>query len=193
VAESDEELMQRTGQGDLAAFGELFDRHQPAVSAFLSRFLGNATLAEDVVQEVFWRVWRYRGSFDPAQRFVAWIYGIARHTALTEARRSHRRELSLDHLSAADRETAAGNESGRFGDGLVQELALREQVRQALQELPPEQRACLILREYEQRSYQEIAAILACTPENARVLAFRARRALRTLLKSYWQGEESCV
>ena len=137
---------------------------------------------------------RYRRSFDPGQRFVAWLYGIARHTALTEARRSHRRELSLDHLSAADRETAAENERGRgFGDGLIQELALREQVRQALQELPPEQRACLILREYEQRSYQEIAVILACTPENARVLAFRARRALRVLLKSYWQGEESCV
>ena len=194
MAESDEKLMQRTSRGDRAALGELFDRHQPAVFAFLSRFLGNATLAEDVAQEVFWRVWRYRDSFDPEQRFVAWLYGIARHTALTEARRSHRRELSLDHLSAADRETAAENERGRgFGDGLIQELALREQVRQALQELPPEQRACLILREYEQRSYQEIAVILACTPENARVLAFRARRALRVLLKSYWQGEESCV
>jgi RNA polymerase sigma-70 factor, ECF subfamily len=194
VAESDETLMQRTGQGDLAALGVLFDRHQPVVFAFLTRFLGDATLAEDVAQEVFWRVWRYRNSFDPAQRFVAWLYGIARHTALSEARRRHRRELSLDYLSAADRESAAGSEgSPGFDERLVQELALREQVREALQALPPEQRACLILREYEQRSYQEIAVILACTPENARVLAFRARRALRELLKRDWQEEESCV
>ena len=194
MAESDEKLMQRTGRGDLTAFGELFDRHQPALYAFLSRFLGNATLAEDVVQEVFLRVWRYRHSFDAAQRFGAWLYGIARHTALTEASRSHRRELSLDHLPADDREAAAVNEGAlRFGDGLIQALALREEVRRALGELPPEQRACLILREYEQRSYQEIAAVLECSPENARVLAFRARRALRTLLETYFQGEESCV
>jgi RNA polymerase sigma-70 factor (ECF subfamily) len=186
--------MERTRRDDLAALGELFDRHQPAVLAFLSRFLGDATLAEDIAQEVFWRVWRYRNSFDPAQRFVAWLYGIARHTALSEARRRHRRELSLEQLSTAARESAAGNEGSHgFHDRLIQDLALREQVRQALQALPPEQRACLILREYEQRSYQEIAAILAYTPENARVLAFRARRALRELLKRDWQEEESIL
>jgi RNA polymerase sigma-70 factor, ECF subfamily len=194
MAESDEKLMQRTSRGDLAALGELLDRHQPALYAFLSRFLGNATLAEDVVQEVFLRVWRYRHSFDAAHRFGAWLYGIARHTALTEAGRSHRRDLSLDHLPADDREAVAVNGGTlRFDDGLVQELALREEVRRALGELPPEQRACLILREYEQRSYQEIAAVLECSPENARVLAFRARRARRALLETYFQGEESCV
>jgi RNA polymerase sigma-70 factor (ECF subfamily) len=194
MAESDEKLMRRTSRGDLAAFGELFDRHQPALFAFLSRFLGNATRAEDVVQEVFYRVWRYRHSFDPTQRFAAWLYGIARHAALTEAHRSHRRELSLDQLPAEDRDTVAMNEErAGFDDGFVHDLALREQVRRALQELSPEQRACLILREYEQRSYQEIAAILECTPENARVLAFRARRALRALLEIHFQGEESCV
>jgi RNA polymerase sigma factor (sigma-70 family) len=194
VAEPDEKLMQRTSRGDLAAFGELFDRHQPAVYAFLSRFLGNATWAEDVVQEVFWRVWRYRHSFDSAQRFAAWLYGIARHTALTEARRSHHQELSLDQLPAGERETGATNEGGAWSDdGLVEDLTLREQVRLALQKLPPDQRSCLILREYEQRSYQEIAAILECTPENARVLAFRARRTLRTLLEDHFQAEGSCV
>jgi RNA polymerase sigma-70 factor (ECF subfamily) len=194
MAESDEKLMQRTGRGDLAAFGELFDRHQPGVHAFLARFLGNATLAEDVVQEVFLRVWRYRQSFDARQRFTAWLYGIARHTALTEAGRSHRRELSLDELPADEREAAALNGGGAgFSDHLIQELALREQVRRALQELPPEQRACVILREYEERPYQEIASVLGCTAENARVLAFRGRRALRALLENEFQGEESCV
>lgn len=189
MAESDEKLMQRTSRGDLAAFGELFDRHQPAVHAFLSRFLGNATWAEDVVQEVFWRVWRYRHSFDTRQRFTAWLYGIARHAALTEAGRPHRRELSLDQLPTDDREAAAVN----GGAGLVEGLALREQVRRALQELPPEQRTCLILREYERRSYREIAVVLECTPENARVMAFRARKALRALLEAHLKGEESCV
>src|SRR5713226_80660 len=112
MAESDEKLMQRTSRGDLAAFGELFDRHQPAVHAFLCRFLGNATWAEDVVQEVFLRVWRYRHSFDRTQRFSAWLYGIARHAALTDVRRPHRRERSLDQLPADHRETAAGDLDG---------------------------------------------------------------------------------
>lgn len=193
MAESDERLMQRTSRGDLAAFGELFDRHQPAVHAFLSRFLGNATWAEDVVQEVFWRVWRYRHSFDNGQRFAAWLYGIARHAALTDAGRPSRRELSLDQLPAEERETAWMNGTAGSGEHLVEEVALREQVRGALQELPAEQRACLILREYEHRSYGEIAAVLGCTAENARVMAFRARKALKALLESQLQGEESCV
>src|SRR5947209_4706036 len=194
MAESDEKLMQRISRGDLAAFGELFDRHQPAVHDFLSRFLGNATLAEDVVQEVFLRVWRYRESFDARQRFTAWLYGIARHTALTEAGRPHRQELSLDQLSGDDREgTALNGSAAGFDASLVEALTLKQQVSRALQELPPEQRACLILREYEERSYQEIATVLGCTAENARVLAFRARRALRGLLESQFQGEERCV
>jgi RNA polymerase sigma-70 factor, ECF subfamily len=193
MAESDEKLMQRAGRGDLAAFGALFDRHHAAVHAFLSRFLGDATLAEDVVQEVFLRVWRYRESFDATQRFAAWLYGIARRTALTEVGRAHRRELSLDELPAEDREAAELSGGGSGGDDRVRELALRDQVNEALQALPPEQRACLVLREYEERSYQEIAAIVGCTPENARVLAFRARRALRPLLERAFQEEESCV
>jgi RNA polymerase sigma-70 factor, ECF subfamily len=193
MAESDEKLMRRTSGGDLAAFGELFDRHQPSVYAFLVRFLGDATLAEDVVQEVFLRVWRYRHSFDPSQRFTPWVYGIARRTALTEAGRAYRDELSLDQLAADHEETAAEGAGSGFRDGFVRELALREQVRRALQELPADQRSCLILREYEQRSYQEIGAILECSPENARVMAFRGRRALRALLETERQGEESCV
>jgi RNA polymerase sigma-70 factor, ECF subfamily len=192
MAESDEQLMQRASRGELAAFGELFDRHQPAVHAFLSRFLGNATWAEDVAQEVFWRVWRYRSSFDSRHRFAGWLYGIARHAALTEAGRPCRRELSLDQLPTDDRDAETASRAG-FGEGLVEELVLREQVRRALQELPAEQRACLILREYEHRSYTEIAAALECTTENARVMAFRARRALRALLAAELEEEESCV
>lgn len=193
MAESDEKLMQRTTGGDLAALGELFDRHQPALQAFLSRFLGNTTWAEDVAQEVFMRIWRYRHSFDPAQRFTAWLYGIARHAALTEMSHSYRRDLSLDQLPADPREPPGQGETGSaFPDRLIHQIDVREQVHRALQELPPEQRACLIMREYEQRPYQEIAAILRCSPENARVLAFRARRALRSLLKTTMQ-EESCV
>jgi RNA polymerase sigma-70 factor (ECF subfamily) len=194
MAESDEKLMQRTSRGDLAAFGELFDRHQPGVYAFVYRFLGNATRAEDVVQEIFWRLWRYRDSFDSTKRFTAWLYGIARHEALTEARRHHRRELSLDDLTAEQRAYGAEDrDAAGFDDALVRELALRQQVLQALQALPPEQRFCLILREYEQRSYEEIAAALQCTAQNARVLAFRARRALRALLETQMREEESCV
>ncbi len=194
MPESDEKLMQRTCRGDLEALGELFDRHQPALQAFLTRFLGNETWAEDVAQEVFLRVWRYRGSFDSTQRFTAWLYGIARHTALTDARRPSHRELSLEQLPADCQETTGEERNGcHSGEGLVLEIALREQVGRALQELPPEQRACVILMEYEQRSYQEIAAILECTTENARVLAFRARRALRALLEAERREEESCV
>src|SRR5262245_39847169 len=110
MADSDEALMQRAGRGDLAAFGELFDRHQPGLFAFLCRFLGDAPTAEDVAQDVFWRVWQYRARFDPSRRFSPWLYAIARRVALDERDRSHRRATSWSDLPPERQERAASPE-----------------------------------------------------------------------------------
>jgi RNA polymerase sigma-70 factor (ECF subfamily) len=191
---SDEELMARAARGDVAAFGLLFDRTHGALYAFLCRYLDDATTAEDVAQEAFWRMWEHRHTFDPTRPFRAWAYAVARNAARDELRRPHRRAARLEDAPAGDGSGLRGEVDGGLGsDGCVRQLALREQVRAALAALPEEQRLCLVLREYEGRSHAEIAAVIGCTEGAARVLAHRARRALRDRLAPVLEGEESVV
>jgi RNA polymerase sigma-70 factor (ECF subfamily) len=196
---SDAELMGRTRSGDLEALGTLFERHQPAIHAFLHRFLGDASAAEDAVQEVFWRVWQHRSTYDGRCGFTAWLYVIARHAALDEIRRRNRHATPFSGLRDGQEEQLGTTELAIPGsEASVRRLALREQVRAALLQLPPEQRTCLLLREYEAKSHREIAEILGCSEANARVLTHRARQALRRLLQPMLESErreseESCV
>ncbi|MCC2672333.1 MAG: sigma70-ECF: polymerase sigma factor, sigma-70 family [Armatimonadetes bacterium] len=195
---SDRELMARIGRGDLDALGVLFERHQPALHAFLCRFLGNAAAAEDVGQETFWRVWQYRSTYDGSREFRTWLYVIARHAALDEIRRWDRQARSFSSLPLGEAERIGSGELSEPGsEASVRRLSVRDQVQMALLELPPEQRACLILREYDGRSHREIGEILGCSEANARVMAHRARLAMRKLLhplmEAERESEESCV
>jgi len=196
---SDAELMGRTRSGDLEALGTLFERHQPAIHSFLHRFLGDAAAAEDAVQEVFWRVWQHRSTYDGRQGFTAWLYVIARHAALDEIRRRSRHATPFSGLKDGQEGQLRSGELAIPGSEMsVQRLALRDQVRDALLQLPPEQRTCLILREYESKSHREIAEILGCSEANARVLTHRARQAMRRLLQLVLDAERresegSCV
>lgn len=191
---SDEDLMQRTTRGDpegLAALGELFDRHHASLHGFLRRFLGEAAAAEDVVQEVFIRVWKHRSTFAPGSTFSAWLYAIARNAAMDEIRKRGKRPRSFTDLDAGSEGAELGGESaGPGADAEVWRLTVREQVQRALQELPADQRLCLVLKEYEGKSHREIAEILGCTEGNARVMAHRARLAMRRLLQPLLQPAE---
>lgn len=199
MALSDAELMLRTGQDDLEAFGMLFERHQAALYLFLRRLLGNTAAAEDAVQEVFWRVWRYRTTFNGAREFTGWLYVIARHAAMDEIRRRSLHARSFCDLAVGqEARIGAGDRSVPGSDESLRLQSMREEVQRALLQLTPEQRTCVILREYEGRSHREIAEILGCSEGNARVLAHRARQAMRKLLASVLEQEElqsegSCV
>jgi RNA polymerase sigma factor (sigma-70 family) len=182
VAVSDEQLMQRAAAGDVQAFGELFDRYHPRLLGFLTRFTGDEFLAQDLVQDTFWRAWEYRQSFLGGSAFSAWIYTIAKNAAASETRKSYRKVASL-----TDAVEAVGH------DDLAESLTLREQVRFGLQQLPPEQRLSLILREYEGLSHEEIAEVMGCSPGAARVLAHRARKALARVLRPLLESEDCCV
>lgn len=187
----DEQLMQRAADGDVEAFGQLFDRYQPRLQAFLVRFTGDASLAEDAVQESFWRAWEHRGTYNVRKRFSAWLYTIAKNTALTESRRPHRRAASFSSLTDADQNAVERLPAlpGTEPHTVFGAEALRETVRAALLALPADQRLCLVLREYELLSHRETAEIMGCSEGAVRVLAFRARRALAKLLKRSLESE----
>lgn len=191
MAVSDEDLMQRVKSGDLEALGALFDCHHAALYGFLRRFLGDAGAAEDVVQETFVRVWRHRSTFGREKAFGAWLYTIARNAATDEIRKRGKRPRSFTELELGSDGDELGIGPTEAGcEAAVMKLAVREQVRSALQELPAEQRMCLVLKEYEGKSHREIGEILGCSEGNARVMAHRARQALRRLLRPLLQTEE---
>lgn len=190
---SDEQLMARVGRDDTAALGELFDRYHPPLFAFLLRVAGDRAVAEDLAQEVFWRLWEQRTRFDPDRSFAAWLYTIARRLAWNELQCAAHRTARFSELSETEqrRFEAQGGEPHTIPpEEAVLAAAGRSQVQAALQTLPPDQRLCIVLREYEGRSHREIGEILGCSEGNARVLTHRARRALRPLLASLWEGEE---
>lgn len=185
MATSDEELMQRVGHGDAAAFEELFDRRRLPLLRFLSRLVKDPTLAEDLVQDAFLRVWQHRASFDGRAQFSTWLYTIAYRQALKELdRRGH----AVAHFSELSEREAEETEHSRVVGGSAAreetegEIVLRMELQKALQTLPFEQRTSLVLRAYEERSFREIGNVLGCSEGNARILAHRARQALRALL-----------
>jgi RNA polymerase sigma-70 factor (ECF subfamily) len=185
--------MARVGRDDTAALGELFDRHRPPLFLFLLRVVGERSAAEDLVQEVFWRLWERRGDYDPDRQFSTWFYVIARRLAWNEMKSASHRTMRFSELSETEQQRLESGEADP-GQRPPEELVLaadhRSRVQAALQTLPRDQRLCLVLREYEGRSHREIGEILGCSEGNARVLTHRARRALRPLLETLLESEE---
>lgn len=193
---SDEHLMSRAAQGDLDAFAELFDRHQPALLPFLYHLSGDAAAAEDLLQETFLRLWGHRDRYDPRRPFRNWLYAVARNAALNDLRRRRGQAARFSELSEADRQRVEGTidpHAPADPSQGMQDAVLQAALRKALQALPPDQRAAVHLREFEGRSYQDIAEVLGCSAGNARVLTHRGRSALRSALRPLLSEEaEPC-
>src|SRR5690242_5577537 len=99
MSESDENLMLDVRNGDVAKLGILFDRHHRTLLNFFFRMTGRKTVAEDLAQEVFFRILRYRNTFRDQSCFLAWMFHIARN-ARVDYLRKHRAEAVLDENQA---------------------------------------------------------------------------------------------
>lgn len=150
----DQSLLRRIQRREETALEELYDRHSTAVYSLALRIVGDRAAAEDVLSDVFWRVWRRAETFDPGRGSVtAWLLTIARRRALDELRmgaRRQRRERSPD--AGAGHQAPAPTPEGEALAGEVQ-----QHVRGALSALPPEQRAPIELAFFEGLTHVEIA------------------------------------
>jgi RNA polymerase sigma-70 factor, ECF subfamily len=149
--DEDHDLIASAQLGDRQAFAGLVLHHQASVVSFIYRMCGDPRLAEDAAQEAFVRVWQNLNSYKPQYAFRSWLYRIAANAALDALRREHP-SAPIDNQPVAD--TAPTPEQTAEQD---QRAA---QVRQAIARLSEPLRLVLILREYEELSYQEIAAAL---------------------------------
>jgi RNA polymerase sigma-70 factor (ECF subfamily) len=162
---SDEALLSEFLAGDARAFETLVRRYSPELFAFVVRFVGNRTLAEDVVQESFLQLYRSAPGFDPGRRFKPWLFTIAANKARDLLRsRSRRREVALEGL--ADSESGAAPQLlDLFADESDPGQALevdeqRDVVRAVVAEMPDHLREVLVLGYYHRFPYAEIAEIL---------------------------------
>ena len=181
--ERDAELMLRVRDGDEACFGMLLERHRGPVIHFMYRMVQNQAVAEELAQEVFLRVYRSRGTYEPTAKFTTWLFRIATHLALNWIRdgRNEKLQDSLDQ-ETPDGSTRQVADRGRTVEQeLVYQAKLRE-MRQAIEILPSKQRAAVMMHKYEEMEYSQIANVLSCSESAVKSLLFRAYESLRTRL-----------
>lgn len=176
---SDELLLKRAGNGEQAAFLELYERHRQPVFRFAYRLLGSVELAEDITHDCFVSLIRKPDNFRSERGSLrTYLFAAARNLALKHFRGSGR-EASLDDLED-ETDYATAQPLGRL---LNEELSI--QVREAVLALPPLQREALVLFEYEGLSLNEIAQVTESEVGAVKGRLFRARERLRSALRPY--------
>jgi len=177
---TDELLLQRAGDGDQAAFLELYERHRQPIFHFAYRLLGSVEIAEDVTHECFLSLIRKPENFRSERgRLRSYLFAAARNLALKHFR-NQGREAALDEMAEEPRISERQQPLRRLLD---EELAL--EVRQAVLGLPPLQREALVLFEYEGLALSEIADIVGADVGAVKARLFRARESLRNTLGPY--------
>ena len=172
--------------GDPQAFGALVDRYQTRLLNFINRTIGDRERAEDLVQEVFIRVFRHLHRFDQTKKFSTWIYTIASNLAKNELRNRSRNPLVLFQTIKknweADHRPLQFEDTTARPDDLYRKRFLKDAVDQCVQRLPEHHREVFVLRELEGKSYQEIAEITACNLGTVKSRLNRARNSFAQLI-----------
>jgi RNA polymerase sigma-70 factor (ECF subfamily) len=188
AADPDVALMLRLQGGDQGAFQELFQKFSPRILQYVRRFVGSEAQAEEVTQDVFVQVYRFRHRYQPQSRLASWVFTIATNLCLNELRRPER-HLRVDLW---DRRGDDGPEEPQLVDPQAitpeQGAATREMARQlerAVVELPPKQRAALLLSRVDGLAYRDVGEALGCSEGAVKALLFRATQSLKRTLKEY--------
>ena len=179
----DAELMLRVKDGDDASFSQLLEKHRSAVIHFLYRMVQNHAIAEELAQEVFLRVYRSRGTYEPTAKFTTWLFRIATHLALN-CLRDGKSERGQEHLDEAVDDMPVRQVSDR-GPSVEQKMVYQvkmEEIRHAIASLPEKQRAAVLMHKYEEMEYSQIANVLSCSESAVKSLLFRAYETLRVRL-----------
>jgi len=181
----DVRLMQLVSTGDEGAFEELVERHQRLVVGTVARMLGNNSDVEDIAQQVFVRVWKSAKRYVPRAKFTTWLLKITRNLVFNELRRRSRHAQLPLQVESEGEERPIRDERARAPDASLLEQELQHAIEAAIGQLPETQRLAVVLRRYDELSYEEIAAVLEQSVPAVKSLLFRARTELRARLSRY--------
>jgi RNA polymerase sigma-70 factor (ECF subfamily) len=181
----DVRLMGLVARGDTSAFEQVIERHQALVAGTAARMLGSNSDVEDIAQQVFIRVWKSARRYVPRAKFTTWLLKITRNLVFNELRRAKRRaQVPLQSEPGAE-ETPLKDETNPAPDASLLEDELQRAIEEAIMQLPESQRMALVLRRYEQLSYEQIAEVLDLSVPAVKSVLFRARTELRSRLSKY--------
>jgi RNA polymerase sigma-70 factor (ECF subfamily) len=181
----DVRLMRLVAGGDTAAFEALIERHQALVAGTVARMLGSNSDVEDIAQQVFIRIWKSAGRYVARAKFTTWLLKITRNLVFNEMRRAKRHPYLPVQIDPATEELPLKDETTPTPDASLLQNELQRAIESAITELPDTQRMALVLRRYEELSYEEIADVLELSVPAVKSLLFRARTELRERLKNY--------
>ena len=188
LADPDVVLMLDFQKGNKASFEALIRKYFPRLVNFIFRFVGNRQAAEDLAQETFFRVYRSASKYEPRSKFQTWIFTIAKNLSLNELRRKKHHVVSLDEtFSTTDGELKRQVEdvhSERTDEQLFR-AERAAAVKEALGFLPESQRIAVLLRRYEQFSYEEIAQTMSTSVKAVKSLLNRAKENMKIKLAKW--------
>jgi len=175
----DEDLMLDVRNGAGETLGVLFDRYHTPLYNFYSKLTGDRTLSEDLVQEVFLRILKYRQSYQPGTPFRAWIYQIARNARVDHYRKTPKHITFEPEMAPAvmPKDSAQHSEES-------------ELLHRAMMRMPEEKREILILSRFQELRYDEIARLLGCELGTVKT---RIHRAIQELRQTFRQLESGVI
>ena len=177
MQEVERELITRAGQGDMGAFREIYQRASGYVYTLAYRVVNTKHDAEEVTQDVFFKLHQSLGSFKFEASFKTWLYRIAVNTALNHAKKRNRVTTREVEKVYEDLATVTQPDAGKRLEAEDTEKKLKI----LLDQLNPDQRVCIVLREIEGMDYQEIATSLGININTVRSRLKRARETLMAL------------
>ena len=181
-------LMEKISKGDMGAMEQLIEIHQSRVLGTVSKMLGSSGDAEDITQQIFLRVWNSAANYKASAKFTTWLFTITRNLVFNEMRRRKRHPTTTleqeeleNHFQPTDFRTPTPDNS-------LLESELQEAIQAAIDSLPETQRMAVVLRRYEDLSYEEIGAVLDLSVSAVKSALFRARTELRERLRGYLES-----
>lgn len=184
-ADRDAELMIQFKAGKHDAFDELVRRNLGNVHSLIFRFMRSESHVDDLTQETFLRIYRHADSYQPTARFSTWLYRIVANLCFNALRaKKLKRTCSLDN-TAEDASMELPDSTQRTPSEELKDDELGKVIKEAINDLPENQRMAIILKQYEQLNYDEIANVMETSASAVKSLLSRARIALRSKLSRY--------
>lgn len=183
---ADTYYIERIQAGDTASFAYLLDKYSRPIHSLIVRIVGSREDAEELAQDTFVKAFRSLSSFKGGSSFATWLYRIAYNTAI-----SHTRKKRYEFLAIED--SALENVSGEDANDLLgqEATAAKQLVRleKALTQLPPDERALVLLFYHKEKTIEEIVAITGLTASNVKTKLFRTRKKLYLLIQRMEEKE----
>lgn len=190
----DVQLMLEFIQGNKASFEALMRKYFPRLLNFIYRYVGNRQIAEDLTQEVFIKVHNAASKYSPQSKFQTWIFTIAKNMSLNELRRLKRPMISIDEsidLGTDHVQRQFSDETTEAPDKNILEDEKVQAIRTAINDLPKNQRMAVVLRRYENMSYEEIALTMNTSEKAVKSLLNRSKENLKIRLQKFVNNDNN--